>query len=201
MKSILHRFVPLLLAGVWLGMLDTAQAKKYLTPQQAEKICFPEADSFKWHTTYFTAAQIKAVKAAANITKIHRGVWYGLAYQKDKIIGALIFDKVIGKHEYIDYVIAITPEGKVRQIEILEYRESWGGEVRRSSWRKQFVGKTTQSKLKLHDGIHNISGATMSCRHITDGVRKSCHIWGLVVRPALLADGRLPKSAIPPHRR
>ena len=199
MKQSLHSLLPLLIAISWLGMTTSVEAKKYFTRQQAEKLCFPEADRFQWQTTYFTAEQAKAVKAAAKITKIHRGVWYGLAYQKDQIIGALVFDAVIGKHEYIDYVIALTTEGKVRQIEILEYRESWGGEVRRSGWRKQFVGKTTQSKLRLNDGIHNISGATMSCRSITDGVRKTCHVWGLVLRPALLADGRLPKLAIPPR--
>lgn len=193
MTNILHRLLPLLMAVAWLGGVGDAEAKKYLTRQQAEKLCFPEADQFRWQTKYFTAEQIKAVKAAANVDKIHRGVWFGVAYKDEKVIGALIFDAVIGKHELIDYVVAVTPEGKVRQIEILEYRESWGGQIRRPSWRMQFVGRTAQSKLKLNDGIHNISGATLSCRHVTGGVRKCLQVWGLVLRPALLADGRLPK--------
>ena len=33
-------------------------------------------------------------------------------------------------------------------------------------------GKTSQSTLKLDRDIKNISGATLSCRHITDGVKR-----------------------------
>jgi Na+-translocating ferredoxin:NAD+ oxidoreductase RnfG subunit len=89
------------------------------------------------------------------------------------MIGALIFDRARGKHEFIDYAIALTPGGKVRQIEILEYRESWGSEVRRDNWRRQFVNKHSKSKLKLHDGIHNISGATISVNAVTRGIHRS----------------------------
>jgi Na+-translocating ferredoxin:NAD+ oxidoreductase RnfG subunit len=39
-------------------------------------------------------------------------------------------------------------------------------------WRAQFVGKTSKSTLKLDSDIKNISGATLSCRHITDGVKR-----------------------------
>ena len=107
----------------------------------------------------------------------------------------LAFDRSTGKHEFIDYIVALTPEGKVKQIEILEYRESWGYEVRREGWRKQFAGKDSTSKLKLNDGIHNISGATLSCRGITRGVKRICHTWEVLLRPALVSDGRLPKLA------
>ena len=37
---------------------------------------------------------------------------------------------------------------------------------------RQFVGKTSQSPLKLDRDIKNISGATLSCRHVTDGVKR-----------------------------
>jgi hypothetical protein len=81
----------------------------------------------------------------------------------------------------------------VKQVEILNYRESWGYEVRREGWRKQFIGKNAVAKIDLNDGIHNISGATLSCRGITRGVKRVCHTWGLVLRPALVVGGHLPK--------
>ena len=60
----------------------------------------------------------------------------------------------------------------VKQIEILSYRESHGFEIRLPAWRKQFVGKAEGSVLQVGEDIANISGATLSCTHVTDGVRR-----------------------------
>jgi FMN-binding protein len=37
---------------------------------------------------------------------------------------------------------------------------------------EQFVGKTASAPLKLDADIRNISGATLSSRHVTEGVRR-----------------------------
>ena len=120
-----------LLAGTLL--VPAVHAKCYLTHQQAEKICFPEADRFEWKTHRYTPAEIAAIREGSGLMVIDPGVWYGVALKDNQMIGALIFDRAQGKHEFIDYAIALTPRGKVRQIEILEYRESWGSEVRRDN--------------------------------------------------------------------
>ena len=44
--------------------------------------------------------------------------------------------------------------------------------MRDPRWRAQFKGKRQGSPLALEDDIQNISGATLSCRHITEGVRR-----------------------------
>ncbi len=84
----------------------------------------------------------------------------------------LIVEKVVGKHEWITIAIGIGPDGAVRGIEIMQYNESYGYEVREASWRRQFVGKTAGSPLTLGVDIKNISGATLSCKHITDAVKR-----------------------------
>ena len=83
-----------------------------------------------------------------------------------------IVDKVVGKHEYITVAIGINANGTVKQIEIMEYNESYGYEVRNAAWRAQFVGKSASSPLQLNVDIKNISGATLSSKHITDGVKR-----------------------------
>jgi len=83
-----------------------------------------------------------------------------------------IVDQVLGKHELITYALGIDPQGRARGIEILEYRESHGGEVRDAAWRAQFAGKSAADPLQLDRDIRNISGATLSCRHVTDGVKR-----------------------------
>lgn len=83
-----------------------------------------------------------------------------------------IVDRVIGKHEFITYAVALTAQGAVRALEILDYRETYGGQIRDPGWRAQFTGKAAGAPLKLDQDIRNISGATLSCRNVTDGVKR-----------------------------
>jgi Na+-translocating ferredoxin:NAD+ oxidoreductase RnfG subunit len=93
-----------------------------------------------------------------------------------------VVDHVIGKHLYIDYAVALAPGGRVQRVEILAYRESYGGEIRSPSWLAQFVGKTSGSALKVGSDIRNISGATLSCAHVTEGVKRIVAAYGSRVR-------------------
>jgi Na+-translocating ferredoxin:NAD+ oxidoreductase RnfG subunit len=79
---------------------------------------------------------------------------------------------VYGKHEFITYAVGLNADGSVRQIEVMDYRETYGYEIRNAAWRRQFVGKRHGDSLKLDQDIRNISGATLSCRHIAEGVRR-----------------------------
>ena len=54
----------------------------------------------------------------------------------------------------------------------MEYNESYGYDVRNATWRSQFVGKSAGSPLQLDADIKNISGATLSSKHVTDGVKR-----------------------------
>ena len=49
-------------------------------------------------------------------------------------------------------------------------------------WLAQFHFKGAESVLKLDDQIKNISGATMSCRHVTDGVNRLTQTWQQVLK-------------------
>jgi Na+-translocating ferredoxin:NAD+ oxidoreductase RnfG subunit len=95
--------------------------------------------------------------------------------------GEVMFvDKVLGKHDFITYAIGLDKDHKVKQIEILEYRETYGHEVKRAEWRKQFYGKDKTNEIKLTKDIQNISGATLSCKHVTDGVRRILQTYDLI---------------------
>jgi hypothetical protein len=93
-----------------------------------------------------------------------------------------LIDDVIGKHEYITYAVGISASGKVTGVEIMEYRETYGDQIRNPKWRAQFSGKDRSSALKLDKDIQNISGATLSCRHVTDGVKRLLAVHDLVLR-------------------
>lgn len=149
-----------------------AYAVQYLSVNAAQKLCFPGCDQFAAAHVRFTPAQTKAIEAATGQKQLLRGQEIWRAMKSGKLQGYFIVDYVIGKHLAIDYAVALWPEGTVKQIEILNYRESYGGEIRNPDWRKQFAGKTPRSHFALNKGINNISGATLSSRHVTEGVRR-----------------------------
>ncbi|MFB9266151.1 FMN-binding protein [Bradyrhizobium erythrophlei] len=137
-------------AAAIVSAASPAYAVQYLSIEEAQKQAFPSA-------TNFTEVQ------AGRVWKAEAG---------GKVAGFLVFDRVIGKHLYIDYAVALTPGGAVHRVEILQYRESYGGEIRSPSWLAQFVGKTSGSALKINGDIRNISGATLSSTHVTEGVKR-----------------------------
>ncbi len=191
------RFLLWLLPVVLLFVANQSRAERYLTSDEAKKLCFPQADRFEERVHQFTAEQKKAVEKQSGQPVRLRGQRYWIAHQGTNVLGLLVADHVLGKHEVIDYAVAIAPDGKVLQIEILEYRESHGYEIRGGKWREQFKGKSTQDKFRLNGDIYNISGATISCRNVTDGIKRVLATFELVLRPALPAD-RVPDKSAPP---
>ena len=93
-----------------------------------------------------------------------------------------IVDEVVGKHEMITYAVALSPAGAVTGIEILDYVESYGYEVAEAQWRKQFVGKKAVDPIKLNKDIQNIGGATLSCKHLTDGVKRVAVLYDIALK-------------------
>ena len=168
------------LAGIAVAAASSAFAVEYLTIEAAQRLMFPSASSFTLERPKITAEQLRAIDASTHATSQARQflVFRAEADQRgdhraeQPILGRLYVDEVIGKSELITYAVAITPDGAVKQVEILAYRESHGYEVRDPRWRAQFAGKHAASPVMLNDDIANISGATLSSRHVTDGVRR-----------------------------
>jgi FMN-binding domain len=137
-------------AALVMSVGSAAHAVQYMSIAEAQRRAFPGATNF----------------AVVQQDRIWRAETGGRA------IGFFIFDRVIGKHLYIDYSVALDTGGRIRQIDILAYRESYGGEIRSPSWLAQFVGKSSASPLQVGNDIRNISGATLSSHHVTEGVKR-----------------------------
>ena len=165
------------LATVTISM--PAQATVYLTVEQAQALMFPGA-IFTADVRTLTDDQVKAIEHASDVDVRHRTlhVWRVSAG------GWFIADEVVGKHDFIPFALALNADGSVKSVEILEYRETYGGQVRDAAWRAQFAGKRAGDKLKLNDDIRNISGATLSSRHITDGVKRLLATYAVVLAPS-----------------
>lgn len=89
------------------------------------------------------------------------------------VAGAAIVDEVPGKSERITILVASGPDGRLKDLEVLAYRESYGGEVAQEAWRAQFRGKKPGDPLRVGRQIRNISGATISTNSVSAGVSRS----------------------------
>jgi len=89
------------------------------------------------------------------------------------LLGFAQVRNVKGKEQPITYLVATDSADALRDIDILVYREPYGGEVAYDPWRKQFRGKTAAAPLQVGKDIRNISGATISSNAVTRAVRKT----------------------------
>jgi FMN-binding domain len=78
---------------------------------------------------------------------------------------------VIGKDQPITFLAAVDPQDRLKDVDILVYREPYGGEVAYEPWRRQFRGKTAADSLRVGREIRSISGATISVHAVTLGVK------------------------------
>ena len=150
---------------------SAAVAADYLTEEGAQKTLFPEA------TTCELQPSPDGDSLRAAVAKIGGALWESppkiwAAQREVAGMGKVVIDRVIGKHDFITYAVGITTGGVIRGVGILSYREVYGGEVRHERWRGQFIGKRKGDPLRVPLDIKNITGATLSCRPVTDGVRR-----------------------------
>lgn len=144
-----------------------ACATVYLTVPQAQQALFPGARLVA-DDRALTPDQVKAIKQRSGAPVLGRTVRSWRAPDG----GRMFVDEVLGKHEFITIAVALNAAGTVRGVEVLDYRETYGGQVRDPAWLAQFVGKRDGAALALGKDVRNNSGGTLSAKHVTEGVRR-----------------------------
>jgi hypothetical protein len=158
-----------------IAVCQPVHAMVYLSLEQAQQLMFGTR-ALAPLPLVLSAADIGAIERDSGV-KVYSGSLR--AWRADD--GYFFTDAVIGKHDLINYAVALSADGKVRQVEILEYREAYGGEVRTARWRAQFVGRRHGDPVKIGQDIQNVSGATLSCQHVTDGIRRLLSTYAVAI--------------------
>ena len=91
----------------------------------------------------------------------------------DTLLGFALVRDVKGKDQPITFLVATDPTDRLKDVDILVYREPYGGEVAYDAWRRQFRGKSADDPLQVGRDIRTISGATISVNSVTLGVRRA----------------------------
>ena len=145
--------------------------------------------SFKSFSDYDIRAVVLTPQQQADISQ-NADVLFGESHHaslrlytvKDngRIAGYVFEDQVIGKWGPIHYAVSLSPDGKIIEVTVLDYQEIRGKPVAKNRFLKQYKNKTVQNPLKLRKDIDGVTGATISSRSLTDGVRKILYIFEMI---------------------
>lgn len=184
-RTLIHRRQILQRTGA-LGLGSTLMASNvfaavFMDVEQAQKLLVPQAEQFQAVELALDADKL-ALIAKQSDSRVPKNfaphVWQALA--AGKAVGWVATDRVIGKYDWIDFAVGFSPDGVTTGVEVMAYRESHGAEIRQAAWRKQFNGRQGPQNMRFADDIRNISGATLSCQHVTEGVQRLSALLGLL---------------------
>ncbi len=159
-----------------LAAVPGRSVEVYLTLEEAPGAVFPEADSFERRDIQVTPEFRDKLRELVGRAK--PSIWEPfyitfIARRGEEVLGHAVICEEIGKHRPITFIVAVTPPGKVHDVAVMMYRESIGSEVRYPGFLEQFDDKDLQDPILLYRDIRNISGATLSARALSRGVRKA----------------------------
>ncbi len=177
--------VGLMLPGGLMRPERSEAAKiRFTTEKEALARMIPEAGHFEIESVHLNDDQLSIAQQMAGKGFRKRTYDFWVGRKGEKVAGYALKLNVVGKKQPITFLIGIAPEGTVKGVEVLIYRESKGSEVRYQRFMKQFHQKTAEDPLRLGRDIRPISGATLSSRAAAYAVRKSLGLFEVVYKGA-----------------
>ena len=182
MRARLHHWI-VVCAALVLGRPPEARATVYLTREEALRLAFGPSASITEERRALDPTVRADVEQRLGRPVPEQSFAFYVGRSASGVEGYGVVLEELGKHEPITFFVAISPKGSVKDVMVLEYRETRGGDVRQKGFLKQYVGKTSHDPLELEEDITPISGATISARAMSDGVKKALVIWEAIYQP------------------
>lgn len=158
--------------GRYLTPQELGQEDIYLSPDDAAALIFPEAESIRKEIITLSPQQKTLIENLIGWKFPETSFECFIGETNDKTIGWALIQNTIGKHKPMTYMVGVNPQGEATNVEVLVYRESRGSEVRTRRFNYQYQGKNVHDPIRLNRDIINISGATMSVRSMSAGVKR-----------------------------
>ncbi len=156
----------------WLTPEELGHLEIYFTEDEAAEAMFPDSEKIRRETLTLTAEQKTFIEKVIG--------WEFPEYTFDVFIGETqgnvdgyaVIQNTIGKHRPITYMVGVTPTGECMNFEVMVYREARGNEIATKRFNYQYQGKTIGDPIRINRDIINITGATMSVRSASAGVKR-----------------------------
>lgn len=170
MLSVKPQRACLLVAVVLLVFPDALSAKIFSTVDEALSRSFPGCDVHRM-TVFLTDEQMADAGSVAGLEVASGLVHPYVSSCEGRPNGTAYFDTHRVRTLPETLMIVVSPEGTVRQVEILVFDEP-EEYIPRPIWYRQFLGETLDDDLLLGRGIDGVTGATLTARATTEAVRR-----------------------------
>ena len=171
-------------AMVWAGRVWDSEINRYLTEQEmsmaevflseeeAVKLMFPKSERIKKDILRVPTDKKMAIEERIGWKFPEDAFEVFIGETGTQVDGYALVQNTIGKHKPMTYMVGVDAHGRVSNVELLVFREARGSEVRTKRFNAQYEGKTVSDPIRINKDIINISGATMSVRSISAGVKR-----------------------------
>ena len=156
----------------YLTEQELMMAEVYLTEDEALKLMFPKSQRVKKDLLRLPSERKMAIEERIGWKFPEEAFEVYIGETGTQIDGYAFVQNTIGKHKPMTYMVGVDAHGRVSNVELLIFREARGSEVRTKRFNVQYEGKTVSDPVRLNKDIINISGATMSVRSMTAGIKR-----------------------------
>ena len=156
----------------WLTPEELGHLEIYFTEEEAAKVMFPDSEKIRRETLTLTAEQKAFVEQVIGWEFPEYTFDVFIGETRGNIDGYAVIQNTIGKHRPITYMVGVTSTGECMNFEVLVYREARGNEIATKRFNYQYQGKTIGDPVRINRDILNITGATMSVRSASAGVKR-----------------------------
>ncbi|MYC27855.1 MAG: FMN-binding protein [Nitrospira sp. SB0662_bin_26] len=156
----------------WLTPEELGHLEIYFTEDEAAKVMFPDSEKIRRETLQLTAEKKAFVEEVIGWEFPEYTFDVFIGETRENIDGYAVIQNTIGKHRPITYMVGVTATGECMNFEVLVYREARGNEIATKRFNYQYHGKTIGDPIRINRDIINITGATMSVRSASAGVKR-----------------------------
>ena len=156
----------------FLSEQEMNMAEVYLKEEECLKIMFPRSERVHKDTVKLSPEKKSLIEERIGWKFPEEFFEVYIVETGSQIDGYAVVQNTIGKHKPMTYMVGVDNKGSVSDIELLIFRESRGSEVRQKRFNAQYEGKTVLDPVRINKDIINISGATMSVRSMSAGIKR-----------------------------
>jgi len=156
----------------YLTEQEIAHAEVFLTEEEALKLMFPNSERIRKDVIRLTPEKKTEIEERIGWKFPEEVFEVYIGETGTKVDGYALIQNTIGKHKPMTYMVGVDHAGACMDVELLVFREARGSEVRTKRFNVQYEGKTVFDPVRINKDIINISGATMSVRSLSAGVKR-----------------------------
>lgn len=152
------------------------QTRVYFTEEEVVERALEGADSITARVVSLAREQAEILSDDLGAAMLDSMYVFHLAVVDSTVTRCTVVVNAMGQYQPITLAVTLRMDGLVEGVQIMVYRESRGGEVRRRAFLEQFEERTADGGLRLGGDIRHVTGATISSRGVTDGVRLAARL-------------------------